>query len=375
MSEESKPAEVSEPVAADVSADPVASEDAEFDRFTRTASKKIKDTSRTEKAREVAAEKRKTPPKDPEPEDEAPPHPAAEEKTDDEPATAEPEEAPAAKEDASAKKRKLADDAARFAALERRERQARQVEQQAKERVDAAESRAREAQEALQEVERFRQDFDEVRKNPLKLLERAGYNLEDVFQYVLNDQKHTPDFQTRDLQRQFEERFKAMEQRYDQERKQREDALRREESASQDRAVADFQRSCVGHVKSNPDKYELIVQGGYEDEVFEYVRLWFDKNGEMLDVETAAERVEAGLEQRARALLQSKKLGFQPQTQAAPPLPSKPSADARAKASTTISNSLASSPGAVKDDPLFGVNEDEAMEYLAKKARALSKRA
>jgi hypothetical protein len=383
MSDEIKPAEAVEPEQEekDLSADPEAAEDDAFAKFVSAKVKKVKGSAQTEKAREVKASKdaeRKAAPA-PLKEDEDEPElkvPAKAEKQPTEAPKAEEEEepkpGPSPEEEAKAKKAKVAEDAARFAAIERRERQARQVEAQAKSAQEQVERLKAEAETAREEARRHYQHLEGIRRDPRALLSWAGYTMDDVVRTILDDGRLTPEYVNREVERRIQQQMSQWEERQAAQQRQFEQENQRRQAEVQERTLREFQQACVHHVKSDPEKYELIASKGLEERVFQYIERWFDAHGEILDIPTAAERVEADLLEEAESFLKTKKLGSRFQV-AAPVAPTKQAPATREKAASTLTNSLVTSPATPDPDALLKMSEEDGIEYMARKVRAARK--
>lgn len=383
MSDDDKP--VVEPVADAPGLQDEATEDAAFEKLLGKHAKKSRDTEKMEKVREA---KGKQLPADAEKsiEKDAEPEPSAEDGTkpapgpkvhDQEQSPDQEPEKPV--EDDKAKKAKLAEDAARFAALSRREKQALETERRAKDTLQQIESQKREIASYAEKLRAREQELAEIRKSPTRLLEWGGYSLDDTVQYVLNDQRPTADMATREVEsRVMQELRKLQEQLAERDRREKEHAERAAQEAEV-RAVQQFQKDIHSFLRTNADEYELVNANDAHDEVFDLIRLQYEADGTLLEIDEAAKRVEAALEERGRKLLSSKKLGAHLASQtASTPTPSKQAQQTRERNASpkTITNSLVSSPGGSGGDDLLSMDEDSAFDLWVNRTKArMSRRA
>jgi hypothetical protein len=364
------------PVQADIPASQVeAAEEQEFDALVSKHAKKAKAADKAEAKAEKADKAAKAeakvakaaPAPEPEPDDSPEPAPAPEP----EPA---PEEEPAPEPEKPAT-RKI-DDASRFAAIARREKAAREVEARAKQQEQAAAERLKEVESRITSAQKWEQEFEGIRKNPMQLLKKAGYSLEDVVKYVLNDEQATPDLAAREVDRAIQKQIKALEDRFAAKEQTWQQEKAAAEKAQFDRSVEHFRSRISDHLSANADALELThaefsTAAEAENEVFELIRLQYQSTGDMLTIEEASERVETFLEERAEKLLKTKKLAgrIQPGAQSTLKRDIPPTRE-RTASTKQITNSQASSAGPGDADALLAMGDDEGMEFLAAKIRA-----
>jgi len=362
-----KAAKKAEPAPADAS--PEAKQDAEIDEFVaKRADPVLKGKPKPEAKPEATVPEEDAPEAEPEgePEEEAP-------DTDEEP---EPEP-----------KKLRAEEAKKFAALARREKavverekaaetalrqvqeHAAKVEQQARQFVE--QERQRLAAKA-QEYDQFRQLFERNRRSPRGLLEMAGFSVKDAVDEVVQEQ--TPQAViTRDLERQMAEFRRETEARLEAERRAREEAESRARAQAEAAAISQFRADINEFIAGNSDKYELITLYGDHDRVWRTIEQHFQQHGVLPEIEDAADAVEADLYEKSKKVRGAKKFrseeGTAARTQdASPKQEQKPAA--RARAATTLTNDMVSSPRTERSgDPLLDLPYEDAIDALVKKHR------
>lgn len=274
-------------------------------------------------------------------------------------------------------------DAARFAAIARKEAQLVARQQEAKRALEAERakfeaeraefSKLKERVTALQEAAKaFEAAKTNARRDPLALLQSVGLSYEDATQYVLNNKQPTADMLARDSAlRAEQERMEAW--RKEQEAalvKQREDfAAERKKFAEEEKArlerqkkamTEQFHREVLDFVKNNASQYELTAlyeQGGLVIQVLEE---HYAQTGRAMKYEEAAGLVEKHMEELAEKALASNKIKSRLQPPKLPPVEGeKPREPAPAK--RTITNTMtASTPS-----PRARTKEDRMRAALA----------
>ena len=255
---------------------------------------------------------------DPKPEaaPEAAPAPAAE-------AAPEPAPAPAAEEKPAAPSV-----AERFAAMAKREKQMVERDRAIKDR----EAKLAEREAAIKAAEDKRAGY---REDPLKALSDLGMSYDDLTKYVLN--KTDPSAQQAIAIRQLAEQTEQARREAAQAREAVEAAKQEAAKAEAERTRAGFKSEVAGFVKANPDKFELVSLYGQEELVFGVIEAEYEKTGEMISVEAAAEKVEKYLEAEAEKAFKAKKFS----TRFAPPA-------AKPAAAPTLTNAVTPAPAPAK---------------------------
>lgn len=218
--------------------------------------------------------------------------------------------------------------ASKFAALAKKERQARMLHMQAKARGDELSKR----EAAIAEREKLWED--EFRTSPLVALKRRNITYEDLNNAVLNDGKFQPDVEIKSVR---DELQRLRQDSQDKERKALEDAKLAQEQAEA-QAVETFKGRIGEFITQNGEKYELTKLYDASELVFQTVEQHFERTKKVLSIDEACGLVEGYLEaELERTSKESKK--FQSKF-----LASKETEDkSPPKSTTTLSNNLNSS--------------------------------
>lgn len=215
--------------------------------------------------------------------------------------------------------------AERFAAMAKREAKIVERDRAAKER----EAKLAEREAAIKAAEEKRSGYA---KDPLQALSDLGLSYEDLTKLMLN--KTDPSAQQALAIRQLAEQTEQARREAAEARAAVEKAKQESAQAEADRTRTGFKSEVAGFVKSNADKYELIALYGQEELVFGVIEAEYEKTGEMLSVEAAADKVEKYLDGEAEKAFKAKKF----QSRFAPPAP-KPAAP------PTLTNAVTPAPG------------------------------
>jgi len=247
--------------------------------------------------------------------------------------TAAPQAAPDKVDPAVAPQPKPQEDlSAKFAALAKKERIARQQQQ----RVKQLEAQIAERERQIAERERLWEE--EFKKSPLDAIKKRGYSYEDMTKAALNDGKFEPATEIKEVRSEIE---RLRQEQAEKEKKYLEQQKEAQAKAEQ-QAVESFKTSIKSHVETNKDKFELTALYEAEELVFQTVEehyLRTQKLGEpkIMSLDEACDLVEKYLEEELdRTATKSKK--FQSKYQA---MKAKQEADAKAsRSSTTLTNNL-----------------------------------
>lgn len=250
--------------------------------------------------------------------------------------------------------------ASRFAALARREREAR-------ERETAADKRVKEAEDRVKAAEGRESKWTNIKQNPLEALKEAGLTLSDVLNASYGKYE-APAEDPLDV------KLKPLLERTGKAETQAESLLRQVEElknqiAGKEQAEQyDRVMTGIGHtVSTGGDKYELISTMG--DDAINLVRdvmvEYWKVNQKVLDYSEACDIVEKDLEERYLSpLSKTKKLQSRLGPQTAPKLA--PSPDQKLKEpSSTLTNKLETAPQVNTD--IDKMSKKEAIDYLTKK--------
>ena len=186
------------------------------------------------------------------------------------------------------------DFAAKFAALNRRERK---IQEQ-----------LNELKSSKSEVERVNSLRDKVKENPLTLLEEYGVTIEQLLTHSLGDDAPPlGEVDKLDLLRKEIESIKA---EAAERLKAEQQAKEAEEQSRIEEAILSHRFKIQEEVSKNLDKYELINLNGDSglDLVWEVTEQYFTQHNKVLTPTEAADKVESYLEVEAKKLLGVKKL-------------------------------------------------------------------
>lgn len=241
---------------------------------------------------------------------------------------------------------------------------ARQEAEQSAARVTEWQAQAKQLQEQLQRFEQYKQN---AIRNPRAVMQELGLDLDTIVRAHLEEDP-TPDVLVRDVERKSRAELEALRNELAEIKRQQQEREQRAQEAQSQQAVRAIQQEIVEHLRSDPDKYELTMALEQEGEVFELMRLAYQRDGTVLPVGKAAEMIEDFLANQAKKAASAKKIAalFKPQETPAAPAKAtqaKQVTDAREpKASTTLTSKLATSPAQPQ------VDETLDIETLAKRA-------
>jgi hypothetical protein len=217
--------------------------------------------------------------------------------------------------------------ASKFAALAKKERQARLLQSQAKAQADALAKR-----EA--EIARREKEWDEeFRRNPLAALKKRNLTYQDITNAALNDDKFDPATEVKSVKDEIE---RLRQEQAEKERKAQEDA-KAQQAQAEAQAVEAFKERIGQHIESNGEKYELTNLYDASELVFQTVEEHFARTKKVLSLDEACGLVESYLESEIeRTAKQSKKF----QSKYGQPKPVEEKKPAPSKTDTTLSNHL-----------------------------------
>ena len=201
--------------------------------------------------------------------------------------------------------------AQKFGALSRRERELRQREASFKEREAKLEAQIESMREQI--MGEFK---EQLRTNPLQLLNDNEITFDRLTEMQLNDGKPTTEMQLaaieNKLRKEYNDKIRELEDAYNNDKQ-----VQAEEHYNQ--VIDDFVGELENFVNTSQDddgtpKYELIQANNAVDLVFDVIDEHYSQHEKILSKEAAADMVEAYLEEEAKKLLSTKKLGFKKQT-------------------------------------------------------------
>jgi hypothetical protein len=187
--------------------------------------------------------------------------------------------------------------ARRFAALSRQEKQ---ILAKSKE----VEEKAKEFEAVRQEAERSKAILQLAKENPVEFLKETGISYQELTELMLAAEKTPEDKKFDELKKEIEDLKQAKEI----EAKELEKAKTEAQIERVTQAIEDYKVQCKNTVQQNPDKYELIIAHGREDDVFNIVEQYFIENETVLDFDIAADYLEQLLYEEAQKLIKTKKL-------------------------------------------------------------------
>lgn len=179
--------------------------------------------------------------------------------------------------------------AKKFAALSRKEKELKQKEAELENKL-----------KEFQSADTLR---EQLKQNPVKMLEEMGITYQDITEMVLNEGNPTPEMLINKMKSEYEEKLESLRNEYLEDKKA-------EEEAKYNAVIENFQQEIVEHVNSNED-YELIRAQDRADLVYDVIEEHYEETGRVLEINEAADAVEQYLLQEAKKLLKVKKLGGQ----------------------------------------------------------------
>jgi hypothetical protein len=184
----------------------------------------------------------------------------------------------------------------RFAVLARKEQELLRKQQAFKQQQGLL------AQQA-EELRAFKEMKRQAALNPLEALKSLGLDYDSVTQYVLNDNKPTPDAEVRTLRQELEE-FK----RSAREEQERILQQQREMQQSEQQAIIEnFREEVSEYVSQHAETYELTNLYGGANLVYGVIEAHFGETGKVLSLPEAAKLVEEHYEELARKAQATKK--------------------------------------------------------------------
>ena len=184
----------------------------------------------------------------------------------------------------------------RFAALARKE--AELVRKQQAFRTQQAEI-ARQADE-VRAFQSFRQ---QAKTNPLEALKALGLTYDDVTNFVLNDNKPTPELEIGSLRQEIE----SLKRTTAEERQRMVEEQRRAAMTEQQQIVEAFREEVGEYVAQHADTYELTSLYGGSSLVADVIEEHFRQTNKLLTIPEAAKLVEEHYEDLARKAQATKK--------------------------------------------------------------------
>lgn len=246
----------------------------------------------------------------------------------------------------------------RFAALARKEKEARKALAEAKKK-----------EQELTEREARLKKFEET-NDPLELLKLKNYSYQDVTNRILNDGKASPEEELRTMKQQMADWMKSQEEA----KQKSEDEMKSKSQAELEETISEFKVQIGEFIDANAETYELIHLHDQAPIVYDTIAQHWDREQaryeqdpsgprpKVLSIKEACELVEKFLEDQVEKTLKTKKM----QSRLAPkPAEEKKPSDTQTKTLTNDMSSGMTSKVSAKTDS----------ERMARALAALNKQA
>lgn len=223
-------------------------------------------------------------------------------------AAAQTETAPAAETETANEDRRFA---AKFAALSRREKQLKAQERQIQERLKQLEATNKPAETPKPAEIPLEQ---RLKRNPLETLKELGISYEKLTQIALNDGKLTPDLEMsllkEDVEKKSRSEIEELKAQIEADRKERREAAEKAAKEQEERAIQTYKSQIAEHITAKAEDFELLNAEGAEEAsevIFDLINKHFQATmdeetgqGEVMDIQKAAEMVESHLYEEAK---------------------------------------------------------------------------
>ena len=203
---------------------------------------------------------------------------------------------------------KVGEGANRFAFLAKKEAALVRQRQELKAQMEALNSQKSELDKLRQEIESVKGRRSGYKANPLAALEDAGLSYKELTDYILNNEKITPEQKLAALEEKFESKIQAMEKQRDEERRLAHERAEQERAAREAATIAEFKNEIGSYVSKHKETYELTNLYDSSDLVYDTVEAYYEQSGKVLSIPEACELVEKYLEKQVEKSLQTKKL-------------------------------------------------------------------
>lgn len=242
----------------------------------------------------------------------------------------------------------------RFAALARKQKLIEQEKQKLK-----AEKTGFDSERAEYTKWKEDQGKPKAKKTPLQALMDEGYSYEDATNFIMNDNKPTPELMVRDVESKMDKFIREQEEK----EAQRANNETETQKAAEAKAISDFKTSIKGFITDNADAYELIGLHEAQELIFDTISAHYEQtssegNPKILSTKEAADMVESYLEEQVQKSMDTKKLKAK-LAQLSPTVNSNTPAMNAFTANKTLSNSVTTSSSSTK---VPAKNDDERMQ-------------
>lgn len=225
----------------------------------------------------------------------------------------------------------------RFAALARKEAEVFRKQQAV---------RAQQAEIARQseQIKAFEQAKRNAVLNPVEALKALGLTYEQITEYMLNDQKPTPQLEVQSVRQELEE-FKRQAREEQRQVLEQQKAMAAQE---QEQIISAFRDEVKDYVDQHAETYELTALYGGHSLVSDVIEEHFKQSGKLLTTPEAAKLVEEHYEDLARKAQATKKFAATQQKVASPQAPTTAQVT---KIGPTLSNDLSATATATPKSP------------------------
>lgn len=249
----------------------------------------------------------------------------------------------------------------KFAALSRREKEARVKIEAADRRANQLQQQANESEKRMAEYESRLQRYSNIKKDPLAVMREEGISAQDLMAMTLGIKEEAP---VDPLDARFNSLTSELDRLSKTELGEVKQELERIKQREQNAALREVNTNIRETAKSGDYDYINAMGNDGYDLVREVMTLHYSEHKSLLTYDEACSKVEEYYEGMLEPVLKTKKV----QSKFAPkPIESvqpKPSTSKEVKSPTTLTNSLSSASKAINVDKL---TRNEALEFLAKK--------
>jgi hypothetical protein len=218
----------------------------------------------------------------------------------------------------------------RFSFLAKKEAGIVRQRQELKSQMDAIAAQKTEMDKLRQEIDQARQRKGSYKANPLAVLEDHGLSYKELTDYILNNNTVSTESQIKALQDKIEQQEKQREL-------DRQEQVKREQerhAARETEVIAEFKSEIGTFLSRQSEKYELTNLYDSADLVYDTVEEYFAKTNKVLSIPEACDLVESYLEKQVEKSLATKKLSARVSKQE----PSSPTANKPSEPRRTLTN-------------------------------------
>ena len=198
--------------------------------------------------------------------------------------------------------------ASKFAALTRKEKEVKMREKAAADKEAEALRKYSEYEEKSKSEKAL---LAEMNENPLKFMKKHNITFEQLAEMQLNDENPTADMKIKRLEEtvtsRLESKIAELEKRLADKDKSAEERTAQEKAEAAKAAQQDYVNELTEFVNKNEEKYELIKNRDAVQLIYDTVEAYYNETGQILDMDKAADAVEAHLEDEVKQTLELKK--------------------------------------------------------------------